>query len=77
MSPTYIGLDKAEVGKEYKIKKISTEDEEMKDFLFTLGCYEGEPIVVVSHLSGGYVISVKDGRYNINKDLAEVICVEI
>ena len=57
-------------GKEYTVQKISTDDEELDAFLFSLGCYEGEPITVVSHLK---VVSIKDGRYNIDKQLAAAI----
>mgnify|MGYP003431110468 CR=1 FL=1 len=64
--------DKME-GKEYIIKKIETDDEELNSFLFSLGCYSGEPITVISHLKGGCVVSIKDGRYNIDKQLAEAI----
>ena len=60
-------------GTEYIVKKIDTDDEEMKAFLFTLGCYAGEPITVVSHLKGSCVVSIKDGRYNIDNALAEII----
>ena len=60
-------------GEEYKIKNIDTQDDELKSFLFTLGCYEGESITVVSHLKGGCTISVKDARYNIDKGLAKII----
>ena len=65
-------VDAIEV-EEYKIKNIDTQDDELKSFLFTLGCYEGESITVVSHLKGGCTISVKDGRYNIDKGLAKII----
>lgn len=60
-------------GKEYIIKGIETEDEELSAFLFSLGCYSGEAITVVSHLKGGCVVSVKDGRYNMDSQLAEAI----
>lgn len=66
-------LSKAEPGKEYIIKSISTGDEEMDSFLFTLGCYSGESVTVISHLRGGSVVSIKDGRYNIDSQLAEAI----
>ncbi len=65
----------AEKGKEYIIKSIETDDEELNSFLFSLGCYEGEPITVISHLTGGCVVSIKDGRYNIDTELAEAIIV--
>ena len=66
-------LTEAIEGKEYIIRRVNTEDEELNAFLFSLGCYAGEPITVVSHLKGGCVVSIKDGRYNIDKQLAGVI----
>ena len=68
-------LLEARSGKEYIITKINTGDEALESFLFSLGCYSGEPITVISHLKGGCVVSIKDGRYNIDKDLAEAIIV--
>ncbi len=68
-------LSTAEEGKEYIIQRIDTDDEELDAFLFSLGCYSGEPITVVSHLKGGCVVSIKDGRYNIDKALAKAIIV--
>ena len=65
----------AEVEKEYIIKDILTDDEELNSFLFTLGCYSGEPITVISHLKGGCVVSIRDARYNIDNQLAEVILI--
>ncbi|HJA99707.1 MAG TPA: ferrous iron transport protein A [Candidatus Mediterraneibacter merdavium] len=65
----------AKEGEEYIIKDIVTDDEEMKSFLFSLGCYSGEPITVVTHLKGGCVVSIKDGRYNIDTDLAQAISI--
>ena len=65
----------AQIGEEYIIKEIQTEDEELDSFLFTLVCYSGEPITVISHLKGGCVVSIKDGRYNIDNLLAEAIIV--
>jgi len=60
---------------EYIIKKIETDDEELDAFLFSLGCYSGEKITVISHLKGGCIVSIKDGRYNIDKQLAEAIII--
>ena len=60
-------------GTEYVIQRIDTEDEELNSFLFSLGCYSGEPITVVSRRRGGCVVSIKDGRYNIDEQLAEAI----
>lgn len=66
-------LRSAQEGKEYIIERIDTDDEELNAFLFSLGCYEGEPITVVAHRKGGCTVSVKDGRYNIDTDLAKAI----
>jgi len=70
-----MNLKEAQVGEEYIIKEIVTEDEEMDAFLFSLGCYSGEPITVISHLKGGAVVSIKDGRYTIDNELASAIIV--
>ena len=70
-----MNLTEAQTGEEYIIKNICTDDEELNDFLFTLGCYSGEPITVVSHLNGGCVVVIKDARYNIDRQLAEAIIV--
>ncbi len=68
-------LREAEEGKEYIIKRIETDDEELNAFLFSLGCYSGEPITVISHLKGGCVVAILDGRYTIDTQLAEAITV--
>lgn len=68
-------LKEAVEGKEYIIRQIETDDEELNGFLFSLGCYSGEAITVVSHLKGSCVVSIKDGRYNIDHQLAEAIVV--
>lgn len=68
-----MNLTTAVEGKEYIIQAIEADDEEMEAFLFSLGCYSGEPITVVSHLKGGCVVSIKDGRYTIDHQLAEAI----
>jgi len=65
----------AQLGEEYIIKEIITDDEELDAFLFSLGCYSGEPITVVSRKKGGCVVSIKDGRYNIDNQLAEAILI--
>ena len=62
-------------GTEYIVKDIQTDDEELDAFLFTLGCYSGEPITVVSRKRRNCVVSIKDGRYNIDNQLAEAIIV--
>lgn len=70
-----MNLTEAQEGIEYIVKAIQTDDEELNDFLFTLGCYSGEPITVISHLKGGCVVAIKDGRYNIDHQLAEAIVI--
>ena len=66
-------LKEAQIGEEYIIKEILTDDEELDSFLFTLGCYAGQPITVISHLKGGCVVSIKEGRSNIDYQLAQAI----
>ncbi len=66
-------LTRAELSKEYIIKNIETEDEELDAFLFSLGCYSGETITVISRLKAGFVVAIKDARYTIDKELAEAI----
>ena len=68
-------LKNAQEGTEYIIREILTDDEELEAFLFSLGCYSGEPITVISHLKGGCIVSIKDGRYNIDNQLAEAIII--
>ena len=72
---TTMTLLTAEEGKEYIIQRIETDDEELDAFLFSLGCYSGEPITVVSRRRGGCTVSIKDGRYNIDNQLAEAIII--
>ncbi|MBQ3202304.1 MAG: ferrous iron transport protein A [Clostridia bacterium] len=68
-------LRQAEEGKEYIIQRIETDDEELNAFLFSLGCYSGEGITVISHRKSGCTVSIKDGRYSIDTALAEAIIV--
>lgn len=70
-----MNLKTVPVGKEYIISRIETDDEELDAFLFSLGCYSGEPITVVSRRRGSCVVSIKDGRYTIDDQLAEAILV--
>lgn len=70
-----MNLTEATVEKEYIIKEIVTDDEELNAFLFSLGCYSGETITVISHLKGGLIVSIKDSRYNIDTQLAEAIII--
>ena len=68
-------LTQVEEGKEYIVRRIETDDEELDGFLFSLGCYSGEPITVVSRRRGSCTVAIKDGRYNIDDQLAEAIIV--
>ncbi len=70
-----INLTNAEIGREYIVSSINTNDEELNAFLFSLGCYSGEPITVVSRHKSSCVVSIKDGRYNIDRALAEAIMI--
>ena len=70
-----MSLNEAQEGKEYVIERIETDDEELDSFLFSLGCYAGEPITVVSRRRATCVVAIKDGRYSIDKALAEAIIV--
>lgn len=65
-----------EEGKEYLIEEIKTDDEELKAFLFSLGCYGGEPITLISRRKSGCIVSIKDARYSIDSDLAKAITVK-
>ena len=70
-----MNLRDAVAGKEYTIKSIETDDEELNAFLFSLGCYSGEVITVVKHRRSGCIVAIKDARYNIDTQLAEAIIV--
>ena len=68
-------LFNAEEGREYLISRVDTNDEELEAFLFSLGCYSGEPITVISRRPGSCVVAIKDARYGIDMQLAAAICV--
>ncbi len=70
-----MNLIDANIGEEYIIKDIVTDDEELDSFLFSLGCYSGEPITVIAQKKGGCVVSIKDARYNIDNELAQAISI--
>ena len=72
---TIENLTQGKVNKQYIITNVKSNDEEMEKFLFSLGCYEGEIVTLVSILGDTYVIKIKDGRYSIDKQLAEAISV--
>lgn len=69
-------LTKVTLGKEYIIESIETDDEELDAFLFSLGCYTGEPITVISRKKKSCTVSIKDGRYCIDSQLAAAIIVK-
>jgi ferrous iron transport protein A len=69
-------LTQVQMGQEYIISRIDTDDEELNAFLFSLGCYSGEPITVVARRRGGCTVAIKDGRYNIDNQLAAAIVVD-
>lgn len=70
-----MSLKQAVIGQEYIVRGIETNDEELNSFLFSLGCYSGEPITVISRRRGGCVVSIKDGRYSIDAQLAASILI--
>ena len=70
-----MNLNDAVEGREYIIQAVDSGDEEVDAFLLSLGCYSGEPVTVISHLQGSCIISVKDGRYTIDRELAETILI--
>ena len=70
-----MSLMEAKLGQEYIIGNIATEDAELDAFLFSLGCYSGEPITVVARRRSSFTVSIKDGRYNIDSQLAEAIVI--
>ncbi len=69
-------LKDAVEGKEYIVREINTDDEELNAFLFSLGCYEGEGITVIAHRKAGCTVSIKDGRYSVDNQLAQAIVIE-
>ena len=71
----HMTLLEAAEGQEYIISRIETDDEELNAFLFSLGCYSGEAITVIARRRGGCTVSIKDGRYNIDNQLAEAIVI--
>lgn len=63
-------------GQEYRVAEIRTQDPELDAFLFSLGCFAGEPVTLVSRRGGGCVVAIKDGRYNMDRQLAGAICLQ-
>ena len=71
-----MNLMNVQIGREYRVTQINTDDDELNAFLFSLGCYSGEPITVVSRRRRNCVVSIKDGRYSMDHHLAKAILVE-
>ena len=71
----FMNLTTAQLGREYTVKAVNTDDAELNAFLFSLGCYTGEPITVIARRWGSCVVSIKDSRYCIDKRLAKAITV--
>ena len=71
-----MNLRDAEEGKEYIVRAINVDDDELVSFLFSLGCYSGEPVTVISHSRSGSVVSIKDSRYSLDRFLCELIAIE-
>ena len=69
-------LTQVRIEKEHTIKEVNLSDKELVSFLFSLGCYPGEPITVISHLKKGCIVSIKDSRYHVDNDLAQAIILE-
>ena len=70
-----MNLMEAQIGQEYLVRAIEADDDELESFLFTLGCYSGEPITVVTRRRHSCVVAIKDGRYNIDRRLAQAILI--
>ena len=66
-------LSEVKLNKTYTVRKVNVEREDVRNFLFSLGCYPGEKITIISKLASNYIINVKDARYSIDKDLAKAI----
>ncbi len=71
----HMRLSEGAVNTTYTISKIEAREEGMEDFLFTLGCFCGESVTIISHLKKNVIIGVKDARYSIDSSLAHAICV--
>ena len=71
-----MNLRDANIGETYIVEDINTDDDVLEAFLFRLGCYSGEPITVISHLKGSCVVSIKDGRYNIDNGIAQSVLIK-
>ena len=68
-------LSKAKIGQTFNVKRVEGK-EKTKNFLFTLGCFEGEEVTLISKLAGNFVINIKDSRYAIDENMAKTIVLE-
>lgn len=70
-----MALSKGKLNTTYIVNAIKTAQDDMRDFLFTLGCYPGEEVTIISKLANNYIINIKDARYSIDEELASAIFV--
>ena len=70
-----MSLSKGKLNTTYTVNGVNTDYEDIREFLFTLGCYPGEKVTIISKLASNYIISVKDARYSIDEDLANAIMI--
>lgn len=58
---------------EYTIKSINTNNEEVRNFLFSLGFVIGETATVILKQKHGIVVLIKESRYSLDREIAETI----
>ena len=68
-------LTQAQTGKQYIVQQIHTDDAELNAFLFSLGCYSGQPITVVSRQKNNCIVLIKQARYSVDNQLAKAILI--
>lgn len=68
----FMVLSKVKVGQTKSIAKVEGKDK-TKNFLFSLGCSEGEKITLISILAGNYIVNIKDSRYALDESMAKAI----
>lgn len=70
-----MSLAKGKLNTPYTVYSVNTEHDDIREFLFTLGCYPGEKVTIISKLASNYIVNIKDARYSIDEDLANAIMV--
>ena len=70
-----MSLAQGNLNKSYTVNSVDTDQEDIREFLFALGCYPGEKITIISKLASNYIVNIKDARYSIDEDLAKAIIV--